>query len=108
VRVKVLDVDKARKRIALTLRLDDEVGQNSGRAGAARSPMPCAGPKDTTRVPVNTKAVTRDTLKKYCVSMGWMQEAQGNKARAKFSGMLNTLAGKKLIGVTDKHVWTAQ
>jgi uncharacterized protein len=26
VRVKVLDVDKARKRIALTLRLDDEVG----------------------------------------------------------------------------------
>jgi uncharacterized protein len=26
VRVKVLDVDVARKRIALTLRLDDEVG----------------------------------------------------------------------------------
>jgi uncharacterized protein len=35
VRVKVLDVDKARKRIALTLRLDDEVGHNSGRAGTA-------------------------------------------------------------------------
>jgi uncharacterized protein len=28
VRVKVLDVDPARKRIALTLRLDDEVGRN--------------------------------------------------------------------------------
>src|SRR5207302_2146998 len=28
VRVKVLDVDKPRKRIALTLRLDDEVGRN--------------------------------------------------------------------------------
>ena len=35
VRVKVLDVDKARKRIALTLRLDNEVGHNPGRAGTA-------------------------------------------------------------------------
>src|SRR5262249_10310772 len=35
VRVKVLEVDKARKRIALTLRLDDEVGPRSGRSGAA-------------------------------------------------------------------------
>ncbi len=30
VRVKVLDVDKPRKRIALTLRLDDEVGRAGG------------------------------------------------------------------------------
>ena len=35
VRVKVLDVDKARKRIALTLRLDDEVGPRTDRAGTA-------------------------------------------------------------------------
>ena len=35
VRVKVLDVDKARKRIALTLRLDDEVGRNPSGAGTA-------------------------------------------------------------------------
>ena len=35
VRVKVLDVDKPRKRIALTLRLDDEEGRNPGRAGTA-------------------------------------------------------------------------
>ena len=35
VRVKVLDVDKPRKRIALTLRLDDEVGRTPGSAGAA-------------------------------------------------------------------------
>jgi len=34
VRVKVLDVDRPRKRIALTLRLDDEVGRNPGGAGA--------------------------------------------------------------------------
>ena len=35
VRVKVLDVDKPRKRIALTLRLDDEVGRNPGDSGTA-------------------------------------------------------------------------
>jgi uncharacterized protein len=35
VRVKVLDVDKARKRIALTLRLDDEAGPRADRAGTA-------------------------------------------------------------------------
>jgi protein Tex len=34
VRVKVLEVDLARKRIALTLRLDDEVGPRADRAGA--------------------------------------------------------------------------
>jgi uncharacterized protein len=39
VRVKVLDVDKPRKRIALTLRLDDEVGRkpDGARATAARA-----------------------------------------------------------------------
>jgi uncharacterized protein len=39
VRVKVLDVDKPRKRIALTLRLDEEIGHNPGgvRAAAARA-----------------------------------------------------------------------
>jgi uncharacterized protein len=35
VRVKVLEVDLARKRIALTLRLDDEVGPRADRAGTA-------------------------------------------------------------------------
>jgi uncharacterized protein len=35
VRVKVLEVDAARKRIALTLRLDDEVGPRADRAGSA-------------------------------------------------------------------------
>ena len=37
VRVKVLEVDKARKRIALTLRLDDEVGPRPDRAGIVSS-----------------------------------------------------------------------
>jgi protein Tex len=37
VRVKVIEVDHARKRIALTLRLDDEVEPRSDRAGATGS-----------------------------------------------------------------------
>src|SRR5262245_20460693 len=41
VRVKVLDVDKPRKRIALTLRLDDEVGQA---AAAPKSASKAAAP----------------------------------------------------------------
>jgi uncharacterized protein len=44
VRVKVLDVDKPRKRIALTLRLDDEVGRNPVGAGTAAA-RANAGPR---------------------------------------------------------------
>jgi AAA domain len=62
-------------------------------------------PKDTTKVPTSIKAVTREMLKKYCVSEGWMDEAESGKARAKVSGMINTLAGKRLIGTTDRYVW---
>src|SRR6516165_5587244 len=36
VRVKVLEIDVTRKRIALTLRLDDEIGPRTDRAGAPR------------------------------------------------------------------------
>ena len=37
VRVKVLEIDKPRKRIALTLRLDDEAGPHADRTGPAPS-----------------------------------------------------------------------
>jgi uncharacterized protein len=37
IRVKVIEVDHARRRIALTLRLDDEVGPRADRAGTAES-----------------------------------------------------------------------
>jgi len=53
VRVKVLEVDKPRKRIALSLRLDDEVGSKAERTGTprkdegrapTRAPMRSSGP----------------------------------------------------------------
>jgi protein Tex len=50
VRVKVLEVDLARKRISLTLRLDDEAGPRADRAGPAapRSSPPSRGPSRST------------------------------------------------------------
>jgi uncharacterized protein len=48
VRVKVLDVDKPRKRIALTLRLDDQAGSQPARGG--RSDSAAASPRDQARV----------------------------------------------------------
>jgi AAA domain len=63
--------------------------------------------KNTNVVPIGMQAVTRDNLKRHCVAKGWMEEAESNKARAKVSDMLNALAGKHLIGLTDQYVWLA-
>src|SRR5262249_47973806 len=52
VRVKVLEVDKPRKRIALTLRLDDEVGAKAERTSAPR--------KDEGRAPSRSAAPARE------------------------------------------------
>jgi len=52
VRVKILEVDKARKRIALTLRLDDEVGGKAERVSAPR--------KDDSRAPSRGATPTRE------------------------------------------------
>jgi protein Tex len=57
VRVKVLEVDMARKRIALTLRLDDEVGPRPDRAGTA-APRNDGGRSDS-RVPSRSAAPAR-------------------------------------------------
>jgi protein Tex len=52
VRVKVLEVDKPRKRIALTLRLDDEVGAKAERTSAPR--------KDDSRAQSRSAAPARE------------------------------------------------
>jgi protein Tex len=57
VRVKVLEVDLARKRIALTLRLDDEVGLRADRAGTAAPPN--EGGRSPPRVPSRNAAPQR-------------------------------------------------
>jgi hypothetical protein len=61
--------------------------------------------KDTTLVPNGVRAVTRDILKKYLSVRGWLEEGESNNARAKVSNMINALAGKRVIGATNRHVW---
>jgi hypothetical protein len=56
-------------------------------------------------VPDGVSAVTRDVLKKQCFAKGWLEEMESNKSRAKLSGMLNVLANKKLVDLTDRLVW---
>jgi uncharacterized protein len=56
VRVKVLEVDKPRKRIALTLRLDDEVGSKAERTGAPRKD----DTRTSTRAPMRSTAPARE------------------------------------------------
>jgi uncharacterized protein len=65
VRVKVLDVDKPRRRIALTLRLDDEVGRDRGSAGtaAARAAVGPRNPPPRQNEPTSTGALA-DALRR--------------------------------------------
>jgi uncharacterized protein len=63
VRVKVLEVDEARKRISLTLRLDDEVSPRQPRAGDHRGGDqrgPDRGPRDQKGGPRDQKGGPRD------------------------------------------------
>jgi uncharacterized protein len=58
VKVKVLEVDKARKRIALTLRLDDEVGQAATRSAPQRDTGPRPAPSRMSTPPRQQPAST--------------------------------------------------
>ncbi|HKU09536.1 MAG TPA: Tex family protein [Bradyrhizobium sp.] len=51
VKVKVIDVEVARKRIALTLRLDDEVGAKGKQQDATREKSRSSGPSQAARKP---------------------------------------------------------
>jgi hypothetical protein len=59
-------------------------------------------------VPGGVNAVTRDTLKRYCLAKGWLEEIESNRSRAKVSDMINALAGKHELGATQKFVWRAR
>jgi AAA domain len=64
--------------------------------------------KTTADIPGGRTAVSRQWLKMCCISKGWLDDDGGNKTRAKFSEMINTLAGKRIIGTTRLYVWMAQ
>ncbi len=62
--------------------------------------------RGASNLPNDLAIVSRDMLKKYCLSKGWLDVADtANCQRAKLSNMLNALAGKHVIGRTDRFVW---
>jgi hypothetical protein len=64
--------------------------------------------KTTCNIPGGRTAISREWLKMCCVTKGWLDDDDSNKSRAKLSEMINTLAGKRIIGTTKLFVWLAQ
>jgi hypothetical protein len=60
---------------------------------------------DSAAVPNNTRAVTRDNLKRYCKTMGWQDERENNAFRAVLSTTLSQLRSKGAIGFDSEWVW---
>jgi|tagenome__1003787_1003787.scaffolds.fasta_scaffold20982690_5 hypothetical protein len=58
-------------------------------------------------IPGGRTAISRDWLKMCCISKGWLDDDDSNRSRAKLSEMINTLAGKRIIGASKLHVWLA-
>jgi uncharacterized protein len=72
VRVKVLDVDKPRKRISLTLRLDDEIGsqQPTGSAGLDRSQRRAMSSAAPAKKPAAAEGALADALRRAGLGQG--------------------------------------
>lgn len=64
--------------------------------------------KSTINIPGGRTAISREWLKTCCISKGWLEDDGSNKSRAKLSEMINTLAGKRIIGTSKLFVWLAQ
>jgi uncharacterized protein len=77
VKVKVLEVDEKRKRIALTMRLEDQVGRPAESAGAARGPIPA---RRDSRAPASQ---TRERTQQQPQGNGAMAEALANAFKRK-------------------------
>jgi hypothetical protein len=63
------------------------------------------GSPDSPVVPNNTRAVSRDDLKRYCKTMGWQDERENNAFRAVLSTTLSQLRSKGAIGFDSTWVW---
>jgi hypothetical protein len=65
--------------------------------------------KTTENIPGGRIAISREWLKTCCKSKGWFDaEASENNNRAKVSNMLNALAGRHLVGLSNLYVWDAR
>jgi AAA domain len=64
--------------------------------------------RTTISIPGGRTAISREWLKMCCISKGWLEEDRNAKSRAKLSEMINTLAGKRLIGCLNLYIWDAR
>jgi hypothetical protein len=65
--------------------------------------------KTTSGIPGGRTAVSRDWLRQCCIAKGWLDEDETpDKRRAKLNNMVDTLAGKRLIGCSKLFIWDAR
>jgi hypothetical protein len=65
--------------------------------------------KTNSNIPGGRTATSREWVKICCKSKGWFDPgASDNNNRAKISNMLNALAGRQLVGLSNLYVWLAQ
>jgi hypothetical protein len=60
---------------------------------------------DSAVVPNNTRAATRDDLKRFCTTMAWQDEAEPRSWSAQLSNNLSKLRDRGLIGFDKKWMW---
>ena len=99
VRVKVLDVDKPRKRIALTLRLDDEVGARSDRAGtpAPRNDNGRPGHRGA-RPPRDARNKAAARWPMLCAAPAWRRNESSNRR------LVNTLTARDSLSESRSYI----
>jgi hypothetical protein len=60
---------------------------------------------DSAAVPNNIRAVTRDDLKRFCLTMAWQDEAEPRSWSAQLSNNLSKLRERGLVGFDKKWLW---
>jgi AAA domain len=60
---------------------------------------------DGAAVPNNTRAASREDLKRFCQTMAWQDEAEPNAFRAMLSKTLSQLRARSLIGFDKRWIW---
>jgi AAA domain len=59
----------------------------------------------TASIPRGMFAITREMAKNYCKTEGWWDGDKDHSSRTLFNRQLNSLAGKRVIGLTAEHLW---